>query len=184
MDTNVFYPRENTKKSNKKTVVAVCQGWSDIKGLPQAIALANELGEDVEIRLIGNMIGNHNLPKNVTAIGYTKNDDELADYYSQADCFVNFSTVETFGKVVIEALACGTPAVVFASTALREIVTEDCGKTVEVNDIKAMAYAVKEIFEKGKKYYTQRCVSLVREKYCYSLQVEKYLEFYKRVQND
>jgi len=40
-------------------------------------------------------------------------DDELARYYSAADVFVFPSRTDTFGLVMLEALACGTPVAAF-----------------------------------------------------------------------
>ena len=40
-------------------------------------------------------------------------DDELARYYSAADVFVFPSLTDTFGLVMLEALACGTPVAAF-----------------------------------------------------------------------
>ena len=183
VDGNIFYPRE-TQPNPRKTVVAVSQEWSVKKGLPQAIALADKLGDDCERVLIGGMLKDAVLPKNIRAVGYVGDVNILAEYYASADCFVHFSTVETFGKVVIEALACGTPAVVFDSTALKELVDESCGKIVAVNDVSAMADAILEIISKGKAYYKEKCLAMVEENFAYHRQVEKYLEFYRRVKND
>ena len=183
VDGSIFYPRETEVKQHK-TIVAVSQGWSAEKGLPQAIALADELGDEAELLLIGKMDRDAILPKNVRAVGYVGDINVLAKYYSEADCFVNFSTVETFGKVVIEAMACGTPAVVFSSTALKELVEGECGKAVNAGDTLAMAQAVREILEKGKSYYKENCLLAVKERFAYQGQVEKYLDFYRRVKDE
>ena len=48
------------------------------------------------------------------------NDDDLTKmvrYYSRADVFVNPSQAETFGLTTTEALTCGTPAIVYNTTA-------------------------------------------------------------------
>ncbi|ADU31566.1 glycosyltransferase family 4 protein [Evansella cellulosilytica] len=49
--------------------------------------------------------------------------EELASAYSSADLFVFPSTSETFGNVVLESLASGTPAIVSNSGGVKEIVT-------------------------------------------------------------
>ena len=42
-----------------------------------------------------------------------KRGHELAQYYQQADCFVFPSRWDTFGLVMIEAMACGTPVAAY-----------------------------------------------------------------------
>lgn len=67
-----------------------------------------------------------NLPSNVIGIERTENQKELAQLYSRANVFVNPSKEETFGLVTAEAMACGTPVIVYDSTACAEIVDASC----------------------------------------------------------
>ncbi|MDD3800274.1 MAG: glycosyltransferase, partial [Novosphingobium sp.] len=54
--------------------------------------------------------------------------EELASAYRAADCFVFPSLTDTFGLVVIEALACGTPVAAFPVTGPIDILGADgCG---------------------------------------------------------
>ena len=54
--------------------------------------------------------------------------EELASAYRAADCFVFPSLTDTFGLVVIEALACGTPVAAFPVTGPVDILGLDgCG---------------------------------------------------------
>ena len=69
VDSNVFYPRK-TPPHPRKILVAVSQGWGKEKGLPQAIALANELKDEADLILIGNMQKGVPLPDNIRAVGY------------------------------------------------------------------------------------------------------------------
>ncbi len=54
-------------------------------------------------------------PVEIRSIGYVSDTNTLAMLYSSADIFVGPSLVETFGQVFIEAAACGTPSVGYAS---------------------------------------------------------------------
>ncbi len=56
-------------------------------------------------------------------VGYQTGDD-LADYYSAADVFAFASVTETFGNVVLEALASGLPVVAIRAGGVGEIVCD------------------------------------------------------------
>jgi len=53
--------------------------------------------------------------------------EELAGAYAGADVFVFPSRTDTFGLVMIEALACGTPVAAYPVTGPIDIVTPECG---------------------------------------------------------
>ena len=63
---------------------------------------------------------------NVTFTGYVHG-SELANIYATSTLFIFPSTTETFGNVVLEALACGTPVVASKSGGVQEIIQH--GKT-------------------------------------------------------
>ena len=52
----------------------------------------------------------------------TRRGDELGAYYASADLFVFPSLTETFGNVVLEAMASGIPVVAYAEAAAREFI--------------------------------------------------------------
>ena len=60
-----------------------------------------------------------------------KGGGELAGYYAGADVFVFPSRTDTFGLVMIEALACGTPVAAFPVPGPVDIVTEATGALSE-----------------------------------------------------
>jgi glycosyltransferase involved in cell wall biosynthesis len=53
-----------------------------------------------------------------------KSGDELAWHYRQADVFVFPSRTDTFGLVMLEAMACGTPVAAYPVTGPIDVVTE------------------------------------------------------------
>jgi glycosyltransferase involved in cell wall biosynthesis len=62
----------------------------------------------------------------VTFTGY-KHGEELAQAYADADVFVFPSTTDTFGMVIIEALACGVPVAAYPVPGPMDIVPNGAG---------------------------------------------------------
>jgi glycosyltransferase involved in cell wall biosynthesis len=59
---------------------------------------------------------------NVIFTGY-KHGTDLANYYANADVFVFPSKTDTFGVVMLEAIACGTPIAAFPATGPLDVVS-------------------------------------------------------------
>lgn len=128
IDTNVFKPVQSTLRKklgieNKFVILGVASVWNSGKGLNEFIELSKKIDDDSVIILIGLSDEQiEDLPKNMIGISRTENIEELVKFYTLADVFINLSIEETFGLVVAEALACGTPAIVYDSTACPEVV--------------------------------------------------------------
>ena len=71
----------------------------------------------------------------VDFVGFKKG-KELADYYRDAACFVFPSLTDTFGIVLIEALACGTPIAGFNVTGPKDIVIEGVNGSLDDKNLK------------------------------------------------
>ncbi len=73
--------------------------------------------------------------------------DTVASILASADVALSPGPHETFGLAALEALACGTPAVVSNTSALAEILTDDSGAAAD-NDPDAIAQAVTSIISR------------------------------------
>ncbi|MEO6626421.1 MAG: glycosyltransferase [Burkholderiaceae bacterium] len=69
----------------------------------------------------------------------------LAAMLSSADVFVHAGAQETFGLSVLEAMACGLPAVVRQAGGLTELVNLDVGRTVAGGSVSAFADAIDNV---------------------------------------
>lgn len=143
INLDVFAPREHLK-NERPQVLAVSQGWSRIKGLYDIISIANEHPE-YDFLLVGQKPEGVEIPSNMKLLGVIDDVAKLAEHYSQADVLLHLSYQETFGKVVAEALACGTPAIVYNVTALPELIGPGCGAVVEKGNWKAAGDALEKL---------------------------------------
>jgi glycosyltransferase involved in cell wall biosynthesis len=142
IDLTIFKPtqsgfREKYKLENQIILLGVANPWSDRKGLHLIKELASMLEVKYRIVLIGlNEEQLNELPDNILGLPRTNSPIELAEIYSAADYFLNPSLEETMGLVTVEAIACGTPAIVSNSTAVPEMVSDKCGVIVGENSSK------------------------------------------------
>jgi len=65
--------------------------------------------------------------------------EELAEHYRQADLFVFPSLLDSWAQTVLEAMACGTPAIVSENTGAKDAVRQGGGWVIPVSDAHALA---------------------------------------------
>lgn len=144
-------------------IIGVAAVWGTSKGLHNYIRLSELISEDSKIVLIGTMDQDYSLPSNIISLPLTHDCTELARYYSMSDVLVSLSREESFGKVVAEAIACGTPAVVYNSTALPELVGDGCGYVAKENTLQDIYRGIEQVKANTKSHYTAQCLKFAEE---------------------
>jgi glycosyltransferase involved in cell wall biosynthesis len=120
------------------------------KNLPLLVDIFKTLcamRDDVELIVAGD--GPYTAPMHkalqgmpVSFVGH-QDDEQLARLYASSDIFVFPSRTDTLGQVVMEAQACGLPAIVSAEGGPREMVLDDVsGMVMSSNDPAAWATAI------------------------------------------
>ena len=93
------------------------------------------LGGTAKNRLIGNVT--------IEFLGFTRDYQQIARYYQAADVYIHAARAETFGLVIIEAMACGTPVVATAVGGIPEVLTDgQSGFLTPPQDPRAMAASI------------------------------------------
>jgi glycosyltransferase involved in cell wall biosynthesis len=184
--TDTFKPipsdiRRKLNLEKKFVILGIASNWTKEKGVFDFIKLSKLIDENSIIFLIGEMPNKLELQANIINVKSIDKLTELAKYYSLADVFLNLSIEETFGKVTAEALACGTPAIVYDTTGCAELIKENTGFVVPVNNINSLKEKILEIKEKGKAYYSDSCISHARENFDYKTNAKKYIELYNEM---
>lgn len=185
VDLDVFRPgggeaaRAALGLSGQFVLLGVASRWTDKKGLAKLLALAQALGEGYAVVLVGDTPA-RDYPPNVLRPGATDSVQALAAYYAMADVFLQLSPEETFGKVAVEAMACGTPIISVDSTANAELVGPGCGYVTsgEMGDLLEKISAVRR---RGRGDYEAACRSFVAEHFEKDACIRAHLQIYEEV---
>lgn len=181
IDPAVFHPGEpETAKKSGFTVLAVSTNWDETKGLYDLVTLSERL-TDEELLIVGHISeADRRLfhYTNIHFVDFTNSVDVLADLYRSADVFVTCSYYETFGKVIAEAISCGTPAIVYDTTAMPELVEGGCGYAVPVGNVDAMYEKVQDVKALGKGAFADACREKSRKCFDFEQNIEKYVRIF------
>ena len=138
------------------------------------------LGAPYHLLMIGG--GEHEQPAaNVTVLPYRRDSVELARWLASADALVHAGTRETFGLVVLEALACGRPVVATRAGAIPELVDESVGLLAEPHDAASLAAAIAALYERDIEALGQAARTRVLERYTWSRALPLQLAAYARL---
>jgi alpha-1,6-mannosyltransferase len=154
VDGKVFSPsrRRNDLRSQlglspNVRLLAYAGRFAGEKNLPVLHEAFARLGAGYHLLLLGGD-RTYNPAHNVTVLPYRRNPVELAGWLASVDALVHAGTSETFGLVVLEAMACGRPVVGVRSGAIPELVDEQSGVLAERADPAVFAAAVRDLYDR------------------------------------
>ncbi len=81
--------------------------------------------------------------------------DEVAAFMNNCDCFVCSSRTETLSCVLCECAACGRPAISTMCGGPQDVIAEQSGILVPVDDVETMAKAMLDMMDKASTYDRQ-----------------------------
>jgi len=183
---NVFYPKpiqelkEKHKLTTEKIVLHVSPSFSSLsKGGHFVLELAKQLTNfNIKFIVVGFDCDVSNLPVNVVGVKHTKDQKELATYYSMADITLLTSKRETFSMVCVESLSCGTPVVGFKAGAPEQIALKDFSEFVDYGDINSLELSLLKWLKKGKSEL-KNLNYIADKEYSRDVMYQKYLDVYK-----
>src|SRR5580658_6426559 len=154
VDTEVFNParrsgalREWLGLPANARVLVYAGRFAEEKNLPVLFKAFERLGAPYHLLLIGGR-RRARPTGNVTMIPYRRNSLELAQWIASADALVHAGTKETFGLVILEAMACGVPVVAARAGAFPELIDESVGVMAEPHSAASMAEAIAALYER------------------------------------
>lgn len=104
---------------------------------------------------------------NVRFHGFLETKQEVAEFMKRCDFFVLPSLFETFGVVLIEAMACGKPIIATDIGGPNEIVTNEVGQLVTQGDSESLAVAIDYMLDHYHEYMPQKLAEYARSRFGY-----------------
>jgi L-malate glycosyltransferase len=164
VDTKIFQlsnPKiKDRDQAKQMLIVAAFEAKKGISYLLEALGLLKMIRTDFFLNIIGDGTLRTELEEKAKILGLgdfvhfhgIKPKSEVAEFMSQCDFFVLSSLFETFGCVIIEAMACGKPVVVTNIGGPDEIVTPESGILVESANSEALKDGINYMLDNYYKY--------------------------------
>ena len=128
---------------------------------------------------IENFIAERRLQGEVIVTGEVS-DNELAEWYAEADLFALFSRYEAFGLVFLEAMAHGTPVLTHEVGANREVLLRGAVVVPRFNEEVAAAELIRLVNDNAaRRKLGHEAQEYALSEFAWPAVAEKYLEVYQ-----
>ena len=154
IDSSVFRPqrrdatlRAHLRLAPEARLLVYAGRFTPEKKLHVLIDAVRLLGAPYHLVLVG---GGDALPfcDRVTHIPFQHDQRQLARLLASCDVLVHPGDRETFGLIVLEAMACGLPVVATNKGGVAELVDAETGILAEPNDVASLAGAIEAIYQR------------------------------------
>jgi glycosyltransferase involved in cell wall biosynthesis len=134
------------------------------------------------MQYINYLIHKYDLYNNVIFVGQV-NEEEMPLYYNAVDMLVHPSFVEAFGLVLIEAMACGKPVLVFDIPPMNEIIDNGISGLLIKPSVESLTETLRIITDDTRALRAMglKARNIVEMKYSWQVILRKYLILYKKL---
>ncbi len=190
-DTN-FFVRKLKDKKTKPFIFLSVGLFEEAKGMDillKAFALFSGKYKDSYLRIAGdgsqksklNNLGyNLGIRDKVNFLGKISQEKLLTEYQS-SNAFVLASRFEAFGVVFIEALSAGLPVIGTKSGGPEEIINDETGLLVDINNVDQLANAMEKLYKNYNKYDPEIIRQYVINNYSEDIIADQIIEKYNYV---
>jgi glycosyltransferase involved in cell wall biosynthesis len=197
VDTAVFKPRERylaraflSLDPKPKAILFVAHGLDDNprKGGEYVIEALRRLApiQDTVLLLagMGGQSWDASVPLSVHKLGYLNDDRLMAAAYASSDLIVAPSVLENLPNTVLEAMACGVPAVAFDTGGMADAVRHmETGYLAPMGDVDALVDGIRQVLcdERLRERLGRKSVELVRAAFSKQRQALAFAELYGEI---
>lgn len=194
VDGSLFVKNDIEKKSKPKRILYV--GWvayhKGVDVLLKSMKALKEKKVDVELIIIGQSYykdqkrQENELKELAKQLGVSemvyfaggKSQKEIVEYLNQSSLLVLPSRRETFGAVLVEAMACGVPVVATKCGGPEDIITPDVGVLAEKEDEDSLAAAIKSALDNCDRYQGDKIRKYALENYSWESVGKRFEKLY------
>ncbi len=174
VDTEVFSPLRRSLDLRRllglraeARLLVFAGRFSDEKNLDVLRGAMALLGSPYHLLLVGGGRSAHP-SDNITVLPYRRDSIELAQWLASADALVHAGTAETFGLVIVEAMACGRPVVGVRAGAVPELIDHCVGEIAEPDNAASMAAAIRRLYDRDLEALGQAARHRVLQRFTWS----------------
>jgi alpha-1,6-mannosyltransferase len=153
VDTAVFHParrdflfRAQLGLPPRARVLIYAGRLSAEKRIALLCRAVEELGDPYQLLIVGGD-EKRRISARVTLLPYEADPPRLARLLASADALLHAGLHETFGLVLLEAMACGRPVIGVRSGAIPELVNDSVGRLADAGTAEHLAKAVRNLFD-------------------------------------
>ncbi|HEY6943201.1 glycosyltransferase [Dokdonella sp.] len=148
------------------------------KNVPLLLDAFARLGAPYHLLLVGGERALRLAP-HATLLPYQQDGIRLARLLASADALVHAGRHETFGLVVVEAMACARPVVALGGGAIDELVDASVGVVAARADARSLAEAVHALYERDRAAMSALARLRVARDYLWERTLPRQLERYR-----
>lgn len=188
----VPYLKEQFEIKDEEKVIIHISNFRKVKRLPDVIDTFHRIHQEIpsKLLLVGDgpeysatkqLVRELELDSDVLFLGKQNNINELL---AISDLTLLLSEKESFGLVLLEAMACGVPGIGTNIGGIPEVITHgETGYLVEQGDTKqAAAYALEILTDSAyQQALRERVLEVVKQKFQSNIIVEQYIKLYKKL---
>ena len=192
IDTNLFSPI--IKKTNTFTLLHIStldDKQKNISGILRVVKRISLTRLDFKIIIIASdtilfikkLIKELAIPDQIIQIEQAKSQLELISYYHNSDVFISFSNYETFGLVVAEAIATGTPVITTNTGIVKEMESSEYLTKVKIGNEDQLLDAIIDSMQKSSNYDQNLMNKQIDSKYSKQVIANKFNQIYTEISN-
>ncbi|MFC2040897.1 glycosyltransferase [Chloroflexota bacterium] len=178
VDTEMFYPLSQENKGGDRKKLLLVAGLTPVKGVPyllQALAQVRQKRRDFILDIVGYGANRGEYEELARKLGLEtvvyfhglKPKEEVAEFMRTCDFLTLPSLYETFGAVVVEALASGKPVVASDIGGIKEIINRDLGVLAPPGNINRLQQAIEFMLDHYVDYPPGKLSMYAKERFGY-----------------